>query len=424
MRTVTLLLADILVFYIVLFLALSARAGGVVSWSFYVAHIDPFSYVLLVLLLILYLVGLYDSDFPRQARTTFNTLLRALVALAVVMVAFFYFVPSVGLTPKTNLVVFLTFLFVALFLLHFYISRLFHFARPQALLIGGPAHPSGFEIVSTVPPDSSPHVILGTIKGMSNGRVLMSFSDERLFPLLPQLHTLMLAGVVFIDIDSLLEEERGAVDLAFVNELWLLQHMHRVDRRLLLVSKRVLDIFLALLLVPLYVVLLPFVVCAIIFEDGWGSGIFIVQERLGIGRRPITLYKFRTMNRDDAGEWHRGDPAVVTRVGAFLRKSRIDELPQLWNVLKGDISLIGPRPDMVKLGRTLASEIPYYNARYIVRPGLTGWAQVTQEVVPQSVEESRERLAYDLYYIKHLSLFLELKIILKTTKLLLTKVFS
>ena len=111
----------------------------------------------------------------------------------------------------------------------------------------------------------------------------------------------------------------------------------------------------------------------------------------------------------------------ITKVGKFLRKSSIDEFPQFWNILKGDLSLVGPRPDMTGLEERLSKEIPYYSVRYIVKPGLSGWAQTRQDVIPNTIQENKERLAYDLFYIKNRSLILDLKIILKTIKTLLSR---
>lgn len=111
----------------------------------------------------------------------------------------------------------------------------------------------------------------------------------------------------------------------------------------------------------------------------------------------------------------------ITRVGSFLRKSRIDELPQLWNVLRGDISLIGPRPDIYDLGQELAHNIPYYTVRSTIKPGLSGWAQISQDLPPQSLEETKLRLAYDLYYVKNRSIVLDGQIIIKTIRTLLSR---
>lgn len=127
------------------------------------------------------------------------------------------------------------------------------------------------------------------------------------------------------------------------------------------------------------------------------------------------------MKVNDKGAWVEKEDDRITRVGRILRKTRLDELPQLYNVFKGDISLIGPRPDICGLKERLEKEIPYYNIRTVVRPGLSGWAQVSQDTPPQSVEETKERLMYDLYYIKNRSLVLDLKISLRTLGILASR---
>ncbi len=126
------------------------------------------------------------------------------------------------------------------------------------------------------------------------------------------------------------------------------------------------------------------------------------------------------MKSSDEGVWVKKKDERITRVGYFLRKSRIDELPQLWNVAKGDLSLIGPRPDIFGLRSKLEKEISYYNTRDLVRPGLSGWAQIKQEKPPQSIKETRERLMYDFYYIKNRSIILDLRIYLRTIQILVS----
>jgi len=127
------------------------------------------------------------------------------------------------------------------------------------------------------------------------------------------------------------------------------------------------------------------------------------------------------MKSSDRGAWVMDNDKRITHVGSFLRKSRIDELPQLWNVLRGDISLIGPRPDIYDLGQELAHNIPYYTVRSTIKPGLSGWAQINQDVPPQSLEETKVRLAYDLYYVKNRSIVLDGQIIIKTIRTLLSR---
>ena len=129
------------------------------------------------------------------------------------------------------------------------------------------------------------------------------------------------------------------------------------------------------------------------------------------------------MTYSDNGKWikEEDNPNKITKIGYLLRKSRIDELPQLLSILKGEISLIGPRPDIIDLGEKLTNEIPFYLIRYAIKPGLSGWAQIMQDKPPQTIEETRVRLQYDLYYIKNRSLILDLIIILRTVRTLLSR---
>jgi len=176
--------------------------------------------------------------------------------------------------------------------------------------------------------------------------------------------------------------------------------------------------------------LLPFVAMALKIEDRQAP-IFIRQDRLGKFNRPVKVWKLRTMSINDhaSATWTKEDKAKgnkVTQVGGFLRKTSLDEYPQIWNIIKGEMSLIGPRNDIVGLGARLAEEIPYYNLRNFVRPGISGWAQTHQyymgdNISPQSLEESRERLSYDLFYVKHRSLLLDLDIALRTIKILISR---
>jgi lipopolysaccharide/colanic/teichoic acid biosynthesis glycosyltransferase len=148
------------------------------------------------------------------------------------------------------------------------------------------------------------------------------------------------------------------------------------------------------------------------------------QERVGLNGRVFTVHKFRTMGLDAEAEtgpvWSRPNDGRVTVVGSFLRRSRLDELPQLWNVLKGEMSLVGPRPERPQFVAYLTKQIPYYGQRHVLKPGLTGWAQV-RYTYAASVEDAIEKLQYDLYYIKNLSFGLDLVIVLETIKTVLLR---
>jgi exopolysaccharide biosynthesis polyprenyl glycosylphosphotransferase len=186
--------------------------------------------------------------------------------------------------------------------------------------------------------------------------------------------------------------------------------------------KRLMDIFGGLLGLLILMVASPFLALAIYFDSG--RPIFYSQPRLGRGRSVFTIYKFRSMrqNSDSYGDVRRtlqNDPRI-TRVGRFLRKTRLDELPQFWNVLRGDMSLVGPRAEVPELVDEYQKQVPFYRARLLVKPGLTGWAQINYGYVA-SVTETSIKLEYDLYYIKHRTLSMDFQIILRTISTVLKR---
>ncbi|HEV7121503.1 MAG TPA: sugar transferase, partial [Candidatus Paceibacterota bacterium] len=194
------------------------------------------------------------------------------------------------------------------------------------------------------------------------------------------------------------------------------------------IGKRIIDIAGGIVMGIITVIATPFVFLAMRIE---GPGpLFLVQERMGLHGELVRTYKFRSMRYSDSGKWKgEGQENYITRVGAILRQTSLDEFPQFINILRGELSLIGPRNDIRVLGERLADAIPYYGIRYAVKPGITGWAQINQQyeqgnISPQSIEETKTRLAYDFYYIKNRSLGLDIVIALKTVKRMLFRVSS
>jgi lipopolysaccharide/colanic/teichoic acid biosynthesis glycosyltransferase len=182
------------------------------------------------------------------------------------------------------------------------------------------------------------------------------------------------------------------------------------------------DIILSFIAGVVSLVVYPFVYVAIKLDDG--GNVFIKQVRVGHNNVPMHILKFRTMSVDDAGDGDVDRAMKITRVGKFLRVSRIDELPQLWNVLKGDISLIGPRPELPNLVNLYEKEISFYNVRHLIKPGLSGWAQLYQKTPPKfatDYDQTKTKLSYDLYYIKNRSFWLDIKIALKTVRELVSR---
>jgi sugar transferase (PEP-CTERM system associated) len=229
-------------------------------------------------------------------------------------------------------------------------------------------------------------------------------------------------GVRFDHLASVYEEYTGKIALENLRPSWLIfSEGFRVSRRLAM-AKRAADILLALcgLLVALPVIAL--VALALRFTSP--GPVLYSQRRVGKDGAEFTIYKFRSMKvdaeRETGAVWARVADPRVTRVGHFLRRTRLDELPQLWNVLVGDMSVVGPRPERPEFVAGLTTEIPFYGQRHAVRPGVTGWAQVRHRY-GASIDDAYEKLQYDLFYIKHVSMAFDLFIILETVKTVLVR---
>jgi sugar transferase (PEP-CTERM system associated) len=245
--------------------------------------------------------------------------------------------------------------------------------------------------------------------------------DERRGVRLEPLLEARMEGVKITGYLSFLERETRRVDLKGLDPSWLIySDGFRVGTVTNAVLKRTLDILASLALLVLTLPTMLLVALAIRVESA--GPIFYRQERVGRYGRIFTIYKFRTMRIDAESsgipQWAAARDPRVTRVGAFLRLMRIDELPQAINVLLGDMSFVGPRPERPFFVESLSRHIPFYAERHRVRPGITGWAQINYPY-GASIEDAREKFAYDLYYIKNYSLLFELLIILSTAQVIL-----
>ncbi|MDX1733091.1 MAG: TIGR03013 family PEP-CTERM/XrtA system glycosyltransferase [Halioglobus sp.] len=231
-----------------------------------------------------------------------------------------------------------------------------------------------------------------------------------------------LQGVKVVNLVNFFEREAGKILVDFASPGWmtLTEDMRSESSESL--SKRGFDILSSFVLLmgtwPFMVV----TAIAIWLEDGFGAPIFFSQERVGLNGKAFKVLKFRSMSVDAEGDgkarWATKNDSRVTRVGAFIRRSRIDELPQIFNVLAGDMAFIGPRPERPEFVRQLAERIPFYNSRHCVKPGITGWAQLCYPY-GASEEDARQKLQFDLYYVKNHSLFLDFMITLSTVEVVL-----
>jgi sugar transferase (PEP-CTERM system associated) len=252
-------------------------------------------------------------------------------------------------------------------------------------------------------------------------RVIVATPDRRGTVPMKELLQLRMQGVKIEEADSWLEKINGKIEVENLNPSWLIFGQGFRRSTVFILVRRVLSIVISLVGLILSLPLMPFIILAIWFDSP--GPVFYTQKRVGKAGRPFNVVKFRTMRLDaEAGgpKWAGSNDPRVTRIGKFLRSSRLDEIPQLWCVLKGDMAFVGPRPERPEFIEMLSKEIPYYGVRHMVRPGLTGWAQVRYKY-GSTVEDAREKLQYDLFYIKNASLGLDLLIIFQTVKTVLLR---
>ena len=441
---VVLFVGDVGVFGLSLWATLALRYLELPSAELYLRHLVPFSLLFVVWTAVFFLAGLYGKHTrlfrSKLPMTIFYTQILNILLAAL----FFFFIPAFGLAPKTILILYLLVSSVLV-----YLWRVFVFTRLPTLLAGrklrgilvasgpdaralseeianDPRYPFEFEhIIDTA---HAPHheVIQRACRLAAEDDMtflVVDFSDKAFEKARPIIYNAAFNKERFaiLDVVELYQEVFDRVPLSLIQYEWVLASVN--SSRLYALLKRSVDIIGSIVLGLLSLIVYPFVALAIKLEDG--GPIFISQKRVGRYQKGIQVIKFRSMTGNDRGEYGPGGKTKlsVTKVGRFLRRSRIDELPQLWAVLKGDLSLVGPRPEFPALSEEYSAKISYYDARYLLPPGLTGWAQIKHDRHPHhgtDIAETKTKLSYDLYYLKHRSLLLDLFIILQTIRIMLT----
>jgi sugar transferase (PEP-CTERM system associated) len=404
-----------------------------------------------VLQISLHYGDLYDLRTVRDRRDLVIRLLQALGATSVVLAVLYYWLPSLIIGRGVFVVasVLIILVIVGWRVAFDYLSL--WVGPAERLLIVGTSGAAvtlarelferrgelGVELVGFVDPDPSrvgtPLINPGIIGSISDipaivkqhrvDRVVVSLADSRGMLSMDALLEMRLHnGVRFDHLASLYEEYTGKIAVENLRPSWFVFSSGFRKGRVLMVAKRTLDLVVATLGLIVLSPIMVMVALAIRITSR-GPAVY-QQQRVGKDGRLFTIYKFRSMRVDaealTGAVWARvGDPRV-TPIGRFLRRTRLDELPQLWNVMRGHMSFVGPRPERPEFVDDLATQIPFYGQRHAVRPGVTGWAQVRHRY-GNTVEDSLEKLQYDLFYIKHLSIAFDLFVILETMKTVMTR---
>ena len=262
--------------------------------------------------------------------------------------------------------------------------------------------------------------LMDVVKKQKVHRVIVAVPDRRGTTPMKELLELRMQGVKIEEAASWLEKISGKIEVENLYPSWLVFNEGFRRSAVFVLVRRVLSIIISLIGLLLALPLLPFVALAVRLDSE--GPVFYTQTRVGKRGRLFKVVKFRTMRQDaessSGAQWAADNDPRITRVGRFLRMSRLDEIPQLWCVLKGDMAFVGPRPERPEFIEGLSKEIPYYGVRHMVRPGVTGWAHIKYKY-GSTIEDAREKLQYDLYYIKHASIGLDLLIMFQTVKIVI-----
>ena len=436
-----LLVGDILVFTLSLWVTLALRYLEAPSLEIFRAHLQPFSFLFAMWVVVFFIAGLYGKHTRLFRSRLAATILYTQVINMMIAALFFFLIPIFGLAPKTILLLYLVVSFPLIFLWRVALfPHLRTGKRLKGVLVASGTdakllaheiqndshYPFMFEYVIDTAQAPSHEVIQHACRVAAEDDVtflVVDLSDKAVSAALPIIYDAAFHKNQFalLDAAELYQEVFEREPLSLISYEWVLANISA--SRVYDLVKRAADIIFALIGGLVSLVFYPFICLAIKFDDG--GDIFIMQQRVGRFQKPINIIKFRSMSGNDQGEYDTTGKSKlkVTRVGKWLRVLRLDELPQLWNVLMGDLSLVGPRPELPALARHYSARIPYYNARYLIAPGLMGWAQLKHDRHPHhgtDTTETKEKLAYDLYYLKHRSLFLDVFIMLQTIRVILT----
>lgn len=434
-----LLLGDVIIYYLALLLTLIIRYQEFPPSSERIGlHLAPFTFVLVLWLVVFLITNLYSLSFSKRDLTFVKSWVTASAVNLFLAFVFFYIVPT-GIKPRANM-----FLLAALFFVLQYIWRTIfqhsisseYFLKPTLFIGSSPEslelarvvtkRPGlGFRVAgfmrchtpihefATIPADQS----LADVLDRNSIKCIVldeSLNDPQI---IKDTFLALSRSMVVYNVADFMEIITGKIPVSIIQESWFLQNIAKRDKMVYETLKRIVDVVFVFVAAIPSLLILPFVAIAIKLTSS--GPVFFRQIRTGRLGKPFLAVKFRSMKLHDESnglQWATPNDPRVTSFGRFMRATRLDEIPQMWNILKGDLSLVGPRPERPEFVEQLKTIIPFYNERHMVKPGITGWDQISGTYHSASANDTMEKLQYDLYYVKNRSLWLDILIILKTIK--------
>lgn len=443
LKKIILLFGDIIIFYISLYFTLLIRYFNTELFSI---NFWPFSAIFLLWLIIFYIANLYNLNLAVNNFIFLKTSSKAITVASLVSIIFFYLISDIGIAPKRIL-----FIYIIVFTLLFFIWRQFYNWSLRAYLPKNKLAIIGYNklteelikklqekphlgyIVFLIADDTNENTNINNIPIIKNladlpelikkdkiTSIIFTINPHQSPELRSALFNCLPLKINYFSLPDFYEIITGKVPLDAINQMWFLEKLNEGNKIWFDYFKRFYDFFLALII--LLTTLPAWLIIAIIIKTTNYGPVFFIMKRLGKNGKIFKLIKFRTM-REENNDYSPTsiNDSRITKFGSFLRKTRIDELPQIINILKNEMSFVGPRPERPELAVELTKQIPFYNERLLIKPGLSGSDQVSGEYHSPSQEDSLKKLQYDLFYIKNRSIYLDLSILLKTIATIISR---
>jgi len=449
MRKIILLIGDLLLLYGALAITLWLRFSYL-DKELLLKHIGPFSIIFAVWIIVFFINGLYEINKVQQGFKFYGILVQNLIINTLLAVAFFYIIGSkIGIRPQTILLI-----LVAVFTVLFLIWRKIFYKlisseklgnnlavigiNKESILLANEiiSKPQlGYKLKLIINPDLSeiPSNLnnIDVSRDISEMRkkitehkisTVVAINDPKYSPEVARyLFENIDLKIQYFNLTDFYEKITGKIPVSSLEQHWFLENITHKNHQWLSFAKRSTDIILSIFFGLISLIIIPFIALAIKLESK--GPLIYKQTRVGLNNKIFTVYKLRSMTQNaeqNGAQWAKENDARVTKIGKFIRKTRIDEIPQFINIIKGNMSFVGPRPERPEFVATLKETIPFYNERHLVKPGLTGWAQINFPY-GASIEDAKQKLQYDLFYIKNQSIALDISIILKTINTIFNK---
>ncbi|PIR78037.1 MAG: hypothetical protein COU28_03835 [Candidatus Magasanikbacteria bacterium CG10_big_fil_rev_8_21_14_0_10_36_16] len=451
LKQLILLGGDLVLFFLALWLGLALRNLEFKNTNQLQGNLSVFVVIFLIWVIINYINGLYDFKKINQKKFV-STLIQSAIASFLISVTVLYIFPTRDTNPKTILLLTVIIAYFLIFIWRKIYINIISSNRLQANILFLDYNPEVQEIMEILQKQTTLGYHVQAVLDFNNKMDRTKYSNITIYKtkeklekivandkieiivthnnldkedaLSQELYQLLFKQIKITNVSNFYESVTGRIPPSAFHKAWFLQYLSDLDKPIYNKFVRVLELTFIVIFSLFFLLFLPFIALAIKLNSK--GKVFFKQKRFGKNGQIFWMYKFRTMYslaEDGSAEMHGAEFAQkndsrITGVGKFLRKTRLDELPQVINLLKGEITVIGPRPERPEISNDLQNKMSYYNLRYVIKPGITGWAQVQQHYT-STLETSLQKFQYDLFYIKNRSMLLDISILLKTINVIL-----